>query len=155
MPSSHLILCRPLLLLPPIPPSIRVFPNESTLHMRWPKYWSFSFSIRTPLWFSNSIYGKISEGNENTMANIHLLPMFITLLTTTAKLRKHPVFINRWNDKKEVVFIHTREYYQKKKLKKKEGILAICDNANGPWGHYDKWSQRKINTVWSHLYVAS
>ena len=45
MSSSHLILCRPLLLLPPIPPSIRVFPNESTLHMRWPKYWSFSFSI--------------------------------------------------------------------------------------------------------------
>ena len=45
MPSSHLILCRPLLLLPPIPPSIRVFSNESTLHMRWPKYWSFSFSM--------------------------------------------------------------------------------------------------------------
>ena len=45
MPSSHLILCRPLLLLRPIPPSIRVFSNESTLHIRWPKYWSFSFSI--------------------------------------------------------------------------------------------------------------
>jgi len=45
MPSSHLILCRPLLLLPPIPPSIRVFSNESTVHIRWPKYWSFSFSI--------------------------------------------------------------------------------------------------------------
>ena len=45
MPSNHLLLCRPLLLLPPIPPSIRVFSNESTLHMRWPKYWSFSFSI--------------------------------------------------------------------------------------------------------------
>ena len=45
MPSSHLILCRPLLLLPSIPPSIRVFSNESTLHMKWPKYWSFSFSI--------------------------------------------------------------------------------------------------------------
>ena len=45
MPSSHLILCRPLLLLPAIPPSIRVFSNESTLRMRWPKYWSFSFSI--------------------------------------------------------------------------------------------------------------
>ena len=45
MPSSHLILCRPLLLLPPIPPSIRVFSNESTLGMRWPRYWSFSFSI--------------------------------------------------------------------------------------------------------------
>ena len=45
MPSSHLILCRPLLLLPPIPASIRVFSNESTLCIRWPKYWSFSFSI--------------------------------------------------------------------------------------------------------------
>ena len=45
MPSSHLILGRPLLLLPPIPPSIRVFSNEPTLRMRWPKYWSFSFSI--------------------------------------------------------------------------------------------------------------
>ena len=45
MPSNHLILCHPLLLLPPLPPSITVFSNESTLHMRWPKYWSFSFSI--------------------------------------------------------------------------------------------------------------
>ena len=45
MPSSHLILCRPLVLLPPVPPSTRVFSNESILHMRWPKYWSFSFSI--------------------------------------------------------------------------------------------------------------
>ena len=45
MPFNHLILCRPLLLLPPIPPSVRVFSNESTLRMRWPKYWSFSFSI--------------------------------------------------------------------------------------------------------------
>jgi len=45
VPSSHLILCGPLLLLPPIPPSIRVFSNESALHIRWPKYWSFSFNI--------------------------------------------------------------------------------------------------------------
>ena len=45
MPYGHLILCHPLLLLPPIPPSIRVFSIKSTLHMRWPKYWSFSFSI--------------------------------------------------------------------------------------------------------------
>ena len=56
MPSSHLIPCRPLLLLPPIPPSIRVFSNESTLHIRWPKYWSFSFSIST----SNEHPGLIS-----------------------------------------------------------------------------------------------
>ena len=45
MPSSHLLLCRPLFLLTPIPPSIRVFSNESSFHMKWPKYWSFSFSI--------------------------------------------------------------------------------------------------------------
>ena len=45
MPSNHLILCRPLLLLPPVPPSIRVFSNESAFHIRWPKYWSFSFNI--------------------------------------------------------------------------------------------------------------
>ena len=56
MPFSHLILCRPLLLLPPIPPSIRVFSNESTLHMRWPKYWSFSYSISP----SNEYSGLIS-----------------------------------------------------------------------------------------------
>ena len=56
MPSSHLILCCPLLLLPQIPPSIRVFSNESTLRMRWPKYWSFSFSISP----SNEYPGQIS-----------------------------------------------------------------------------------------------
>ena len=56
MPSSHLILCRPLLLLPSIPPSIRVFSNKPTLHMKWPKYWSFSFSISP----SNEYSGLIS-----------------------------------------------------------------------------------------------
>ena len=56
MPSSHFILCRPLLLLPPIPPSIRIFSNQSTLSMRWPKYWSFSFSISS----SNEHPGLIS-----------------------------------------------------------------------------------------------
>ena len=56
VPSNHLILCRPLLFLPPIPPSIRVFSSESTLHMRWPKYWCFSFSIS----LSNEYSGLIS-----------------------------------------------------------------------------------------------
>ena len=56
MPPSHLILCRPLLLMLPIPPSIRVFSNESTLHVRWPKYWSFNFSISP----SNEYPGLIS-----------------------------------------------------------------------------------------------
>ena len=56
MPSSHLILCCPLLLLPPIPPSIRVFSSESTLLMRWPKYWCFSFSIIPPKEISGLIF---------------------------------------------------------------------------------------------------
>ena len=56
MPSNHLIFCRPLLLLPSIPPSIRVFSNKSALHIRWPKYWSFSFSISP----SNEHIGLIS-----------------------------------------------------------------------------------------------
>ena len=56
MPSNHLILCLPLLLLPPVPPSIRVFSNESALQIRWPKYWSFSFSIS----LSNEYSGLIS-----------------------------------------------------------------------------------------------
>ena len=60
MPSSHLILCCPLLLLPLIPPSIRIFSKELTLRMRWPKYWSFSFSIRT----SNEYSGLISFGTD-------------------------------------------------------------------------------------------
>ena len=60
MPSSHLILCHPLFFLPPIPPSIRVFSNESTLCMRWPKYWSFSFSIIP----SKEHPGLISFGND-------------------------------------------------------------------------------------------
>ena len=59
MPSTHLILCRPLLLLPPIPPSIRVFSNESTLHMRWPKYWNFSLSISPSSEYSGLISFRI------------------------------------------------------------------------------------------------
>ena len=59
MPSNHLILCRPLLLLPPIPPSIRVFSCESTLHMSWPKYWSFSFSISPSNEYSGLIFFRI------------------------------------------------------------------------------------------------
>ena len=65
MPSSHLILCRPLLLLPQIPPSIRVFSNESILCMRWPKYWSFSFSI------SPSIYTSFPGGSGGKESACH------------------------------------------------------------------------------------
>ena len=62
MPSSHLILCRPLFLLPPIPLSIWVFSNESTLHVRWPKYWSFSFTINPSKEHFNLYWGTILHG---------------------------------------------------------------------------------------------
>ena len=75
MPSSHLILCHPLLLLPPIPP--RVFSNESTLRMRWPKYWNFSFSISP----SNEHSGLISF----RMDGLDLLAVQGTLAAATAK----------------------------------------------------------------------
>ena len=61
MPSSHLILCRPILLLPPMPPSIRIFSNESTLHMKWPKYWNFSFSISPSNEYSGLIFFQFSS----------------------------------------------------------------------------------------------
>ena len=82
MPSSHLILYRPLFLLPLIPPSIRVFSNESALHMRWPKYWSFSFSVIS----SKEIPGLISRINEYLTSNLVLLksllqcfPLFLSI----------------------------------------------------------------------------
>ena len=65
MPSSHLILCRPLLLLPPIPPSIKDFSNESTLCMRWPKYWSFSFSIIPSKQHSGLIFFRMDWGESS------------------------------------------------------------------------------------------
>ena len=78
MPSSHLILCRPLLLMPLIPPSIRVFSSESTLRMGWPKYWSFSFSISPSNWFPwgwtgwNSLLSKgLSRVFSNTTVQKH------------------------------------------------------------------------------------
>ena len=78
MPSSHLILCHPLLLLPPIPPSIRVFSNESTLRIRWPKYWSFSFSIIP----SKEIPGLISF-------RMDWLDLFVVQVTLKSLLQHH------------------------------------------------------------------
>ena len=73
MPPSHLILSRPLLLLPPIPPSIRVFSNESTLHMRWPKDWSFSYSMHSleilSVWFQTAAITKDSNANNFATTN--------------------------------------------------------------------------------------
>ena len=88
MPSSHLILCRPLLLLAPITPSIRVFSNESTLHMRWPKYWSFSLSIspsRTG-WISLQTKGLSRVFSNTTVQKYHF---FITQLSSQSNSHIH------------------------------------------------------------------
>ena len=78
MPSSHLILCCPLLLLPPIPSSIRVFSNESTLHTRWPTYWSFSFSVSP----SNEHPGLVSF-------RMDWLDLFVVQGTLKSLLKQH------------------------------------------------------------------
>ena len=77
MPSSHLILCRPLLLLPPIPPSIRVFSSESTRRMKWPKYWSFSLSI--------------SPSNDHPVL-VSFRMDWLDLLAVQATVKKHQFF---------------------------------------------------------------
>ena len=90
MPSSHLILCRPLFLLPPIPPSIRVFSNESTLHRRWPKYWSFSFSISP----SNEHPGLISFRMEwlDLLAVQRTLKSLLQYHRSKASILRHSAF---------------------------------------------------------------
>ena len=85
MPLSHLILHRPLLLLPPIPPNIRVFPNKSTLCMRWPKYWSFSFSIS----LSSEHPGLISF-------RMDLLDLLAVQGTLQSLLQHHSQLFNTW-----------------------------------------------------------
>ena len=98
MPSNHLLLCHPLLLLPSIFPSIRVFPNESVLHIRWPKYWSFSFSISP----SNECSGLISfrmdwEGHHHHLSTFPIYALiycigvfFLTYFTLYDRLQFHP-----------------------------------------------------------------
>ena len=90
MPSSHLILCRPLLLLPPIPPSIRVFSNESALRIRWPKYWSFSFNISP----SNEHSGLISFRMDwlDLLAVQGTLKSLLQQHSSTASVPRHSAF---------------------------------------------------------------
>ena len=95
MPSSHLILCRPLLLLPPIPPSIRFFSNEATLHMRWPKYWSLSLSIRP----SNEHPGLISFRMDwlDLLAVQGTLKSLLQHHSSKASILQHSAFLGTHN----------------------------------------------------------
>ena len=83
MPSNHLILCHPLLLLPSIFPSIRVFSNESALHIRWPKYWSFSFSISPSKEYSGLIFFRIDWFDllvvQGTLKSVSIRPEVLTM----------------------------------------------------------------------------
>ena len=90
MPSSHLILCRPLLLLPPIPPSIRVFSSESTLLMRWPKYWSFIFSIALSFQLLNYMFFHLDtlRSLESYLHNVIITQYANCLFVTTRNLLK-------------------------------------------------------------------
>ena len=117
MPSSHLILCSPLLLLPPIPPSIRVFSNESTLHMRWPKYWSFSFSISP----SNEHPGLISfrMGWLDLLAVQGTLKSLLQHHISKASILQHSAFIivqlHPWLLEKPYLWIETATQFAKLK----------------------------------------
>jgi len=92
MPSSHLILCRPLLLLPPIPPSTRVFSNESTLRMRWPKYWSFSFSISPSKEHPGLVSFRMDWLDLLAVQGIqHILLLLTPFIDFTLLLRQSPV----------------------------------------------------------------
>ena len=93
MPSSHLILCHPLLLLPPIPPSIRVFSNESTLRIRWPKYWSFSFSLIP----SKEHPGLISS-------RMDWLDLLAVQGTLKSLLQHHQFMANKWVNSDRLYF---------------------------------------------------
>jgi len=122
MPSSHLILCRPLLLLPPIPPSIRVFSNESTLHMRWSKYWSFSFSI-TP---SKEIPGLISFRMD-----------WLDLLAVQGTLKS----LLQHHSSKALILWHSTYFKLLLKMKKKSLILKDPHTHNGILlSHKKEWT---------------
>ena len=96
MPTNHLILCRPFFLLPLVFPSIRVFSNESALCIRWPKYWSFSFSINLPMniqdWFPLGLTGLISLQSKGTLKESSPTPQFKSINSLAVSLLYGPTF---------------------------------------------------------------
>ena len=145
MPSSHLILCHPLLLLPPIPPTIRVFSNQSTLRMRWPKYWNFSFSII----ISKEHPGLISF----RMDWLDLLAVQGTLTS----LLQHPVFSFSQKD-------HYCRYTENVALRTSLMVqwLRLCAFNAGAMGSisgwwtkipHGKWQGQKWKYIYIYIYI--
>ena len=126
MPSRHLILCRPLLLLPRIPLSIRVFSNESTLLMMWPKYWSFSFSITPSKEHPGLIFFRMDwldllavQGTLKSIAQIRILLKALYLMSTLDR---------NWKFKRKIYKLYkcfTFESHPKTKMLKKFNIISV------------------------------
>ena len=145
MPSSHLILCRPRLLLPAIPPSIRVFSNESTLHIRWPKYWSFSFSISP----SNEHPGLISfridwldllavQGTLKSLLQHHSSKASIIREMQIKTTVRYHLTLVRWSSLKSLQITKTGKVVEKREP-------SYTTDGNVSWcSHYGK-------TVWRFL----
>ena len=139
MPSSHLTLCRPLLLLTPIPPSIRVFSNESTLHMTWPKYWSFSFSIILPKksqgWSASEWTGWISLQSKGLSFYVILCPFLMLIHTPLNLIIQCPCSPRKdryeWTtpieDSPSSVWFLCRDHHQKRASKLECSLLIKTD----------------------------
>ena len=117
MPSSHLILCHPLLLLPPIPPSIRIFSSESTLRMRWPKYWSFSLSISP----SNE-YSRLISFRIEWFDFLSVQGSLKSLLKRHSGVAKSWTWLSDW----KTITLH---YDRKKGRKEGRNVLVIVNNS--------------------------
>ena len=111
MPSSHLILCHPLLLLPPIPPSIRVFSNDSTLGMKWPKYGSFSFSIIPSKEIPGLIFFRMD---------------WLDLLAVQGTLKS---LLQHHSSKASILHFITESYYSKREKAKKKDLQDLEDQS--------------------------
>ena len=156
MPSSHLILCCPLLLLPPIPSSSRAFSNESTLCTRWPKYWSFSLSIipskEIPgliIWSCNSTPGHKSRENYNSKRCIHS-NVHCSTPYNSQYMEATQISIDIGMDKEDVVYLYNGILLSHKKNE-------IGSNMDGPRDFHTKWSQsdRERQISYDVIYIWS
>ena len=144
MPSSHLILCRPLLLLPPIPPSIRVFSNESILLMKWPKYWSFNFNISPSKEHPGLIFSRMD---------------WLDLLACSPRDSQEPSPTPQFKNinSSALSFLHSatltsiHDYWKNHSL----DLMDICwqSNVSAFWGHYASWNKLERQILYVLTYI--